>query len=181
MGKTVIRRLGDPVNVSIETLGAEPGFLLTVMGGNPSMIDRIDRSEIGRRDRVLRAYFEGRTWDVNAEFGLKRELVLKSYHLLPEYPFLIDNEWEVSPNMSQGGRGDLIFADGFGQFAVVEVKWLNLNSTGSTACARRTQKRKEAKEQAVRYRNILASQLPQARKVEGYYFTNEYRDRVIKV
>jgi len=141
----------------------------------------IDRAEVGHRDRVLRAYFEGRYWDGNEEFALKRELVLKSHDLLPEYPFLIDSDWEVYPNMAQTGQGDLVFADGAGCFAVVEVKWIDMMSTGDTASTRRTKKRKKVKEQAGWYRDVLASRLQDALKVEGYYFTNENRNQVIKV
>ncbi len=141
----------------------------------------IDRAEIGHRDRVLRTYFEGRYWDGNEEFALKRELVLRSHDILSEYPFLIDSDWEVYPNMAQNGQGDLIFTDGQKRFAVVEVKWIDTARTGSTVSARRTKNRKKVKEQAAWYRDVLASRLQDAVKVEGYYFTNENRNQVIKV
>jgi hypothetical protein len=141
----------------------------------------IDRIEIGHRDRILRAYFEGRAWDGNEEFTLKRELVLKSYDILPMYPFLIDSDWEVHPNMAQAGQGDLIFTDGAECFAVVEVKWLDMVSTGSTASTRRTQKRKKVKQQATLYGEVLASKLPRTAKVTSYYFTNEDTSKVFNV
>lgn len=141
----------------------------------------IDRAEIGHRDRVLRAYFEGRYWDENEEFALKRELVLKSHEIFPEYPFLIDSDWEVCPNMAQNGQGDFIFTDGMGSFAIVKVKWIDRLSTGDTASARRTKKRKKVREQAAGYRDVWASRFPDAVKVEGYYFTNENRNTVVKI
>lgn len=141
----------------------------------------IDRAEIGHRDRVLRAYFEGRNWDKNEEYTLKRELVLRSPELLPGYPLVLDDEWEVEPNATQSGKGDLIFTDGMGRFAVVEVKWIDKARTGDTVSSRRTKKRKKVKEQAVLYRDVLASRLLSAIQVEGYYFTNEDRQKIVKV
>lgn len=69
----------------------------------------MDRLELQRRNRVLRDYFEGRDWDENNEYALKRHLVLNSDRLLPAYPLLVDDEWEVEPNRDQAGRGDLLF------------------------------------------------------------------------
>jgi hypothetical protein len=46
------------------------------------------RHEAMRRDRILRDLFNGKDWDRNEEFMLKRSLVLRSAELLPGYPFL---------------------------------------------------------------------------------------------
>lgn len=125
------------------------------------------------RDQILRAYFKGRNWDANYEFLLKRKLVLNSHELLPSFPFLIDDEWEVEPNRSQQGKGDLLFSDGLGNFAVVEVKYIDLENTGSTASNRRTKKRSLVIEQTKEYTNALASHLKKFVKIEGYIYTNE--------
>jgi hypothetical protein len=133
----------------------------------------MNKSDMERRDQVLRDYFKGRNWDNNNEYALKRHLVLHSYELLPDYPFLVGDEWEAEPNRGQDGKGDLIFADGAGRFAVVEVKWLDLSTSGDTAQTRRTKKRKKVKEQAEKYAQTLAQRLENFIQVEGYWFTNE--------
>ena len=50
----------------------------------------MDQAEAQRRDRVLRAFFEGKDWDQNDEFMLKRAMVLNSREWLPAHPFVID-------------------------------------------------------------------------------------------
>jgi hypothetical protein len=65
----------------------------------------MDRAEAVRRDRVLRACFEGRDWDEGIEARLTRELVLGSVEVLPAFPYLVDHEWERVPGLSQQGRG----------------------------------------------------------------------------
>jgi len=66
-----------------------------------------------------------------------------STQLLPDYPYVIEDEWEVEPGRTDRGRGDLVFTDGAGCFAVVEVKWLDLESTGRTGTTKRTSNRKK--------------------------------------
>ena len=136
-------------------------------------MDKTNKADLERRDQVLRAYFAGRDWDTNNEYVIKRHLVLQSHNLLPTYPFLIDDEWEAEPNQGQEGKGDLIFTDSAGHFAVVEVKWIDLATSGSTAKVRRTKKRKKVQEQAVDYARILAQRLEYFIQVEGYWFNNE--------
>ncbi|MBW4486055.1 MAG: hypothetical protein KME14_26325 [Tildeniella torsiva UHER 1998/13D] len=133
----------------------------------------MNKADMVRRDQVLRAYFAGRDWDDNNEYALKRELVRHSQELLPSYPLLIDDEWEAEPNRNQEGKGDLLFADGEGRFAVVEVKWLDLDNSGKTAKTRRTHKRKKVKDQAAEYAACLAERLKIFAQIEGYWFTNE--------
>jgi hypothetical protein len=131
---------------------------------------------IQHRDQVLRAYFQGRNWDKNNEFLLKRELVLKSSKILPQYPYLIDDEWEVEASRTEKGRGDLVFTDGTGRYAVVEVKWIDLEGTarqGRTKRVSNKQKRKDVKEQALKYAAILLGNWEDAEQVEAFVFTNE--------
>ena len=132
----------------------------------------MNQSEFQRRDQLMRAYFQGRDWDGNKEFGLKRHLILNSDELLPDYPFVIDDEWEVEPNESQKGKGDLVFTNGAGQFAVVEVKWIDLDSSGKTVRTRRTKNRKEVAGQAANYAQHFCHRMGGA-EVKGYFFTNE--------
>lgn len=137
----------------------------------------MDYREIKHRNKVLRAYFEGRAWDKNSEYTLKRKLVLDSAQLLPSYPYLIEDEWEVESGRTDKGRGDLVFTDGTGCFAVVEVKWIDLENTGRTSSTKRTHKRKNVRKQATSYANIYAKQaldrLETVKWVEAFVFTNE--------
>jgi hypothetical protein len=141
----------------------------------------VDQREIEHHNRVLRAYFEGRNWDRNGEYALKRKLVLSSTQLLPNYSYVIEDEWEVEPGRTDKGRGDLVFTDGDGCFAVVEVKWIDLVSTGRTGSTKRAsnrKKRRAVEEQAISYARIYAelacSELDPVKRVEAVMFTNEY-------
>lgn len=82
----------------------------------------MDQAEAQRRNQLLRQFFEGKDWDRSEAYQLKRELVLRSSELLPDFPLLIDDQWEVQTG--KPGRGDLIFADLEGNYAVVEVRHL---------------------------------------------------------
>lgn len=126
------------------------------------------------RDRVLRAYFEGRDWDQNGEFVLKRQLVLEG---LEGFTYLFDDEWEVSPGYTNEGRGDLLFFDGEHRFAVVEVKYIDTDITsrrGKTKRSSNRKKRRKVEEQAERYAEIVAAWLPPRFTIEAYIFTNEH-------
>jgi hypothetical protein len=138
---------------------------------NKTISVSMDRHQIEHRDRVLRAYFDGRNWDENAEFILKRQLVKHSIQLLPKYPYVIDDEWEVEAGRTDKGKGDLVFTDGNGYFAIVEVKWIDLESTGRTSSSRRTHKRQLVEAQAIDYASSYAQQ--SSGKVEAFVFTNE--------
>jgi hypothetical protein len=133
-------------------------------------------NEIQHRDRVLRAYFEGRNWDHNNEFALKRKLILNSKQILPQFPYVIDDEWEVEPSRTDQGRGDLLFSDGVGNYAVVEVKWIVIEGNGRKGTTKRTgnrKKRRDVEKQAIAYADILLKRLEQAEFVAAYIFTNE--------
>lgn len=130
--------------------------------------------DFSERDRVIRAYLSGRTWDSNPEFGLVRELVVGGHPDLTAFPFLYDYEWEVQPGFSNGGCGDLIFADGAGNYAVVEVKFVNLDRTGRTTRVKRTKARSQVREQAQTYAAALQQILgDRAVSVRAFFLTNE--------
>jgi hypothetical protein len=131
----------------------------------------MDKYQIKYRNRVLRAYFRDRNWDENDEYLLKQQLVQHSTILLPEYPYLIEDEWEVETSKSDKGKGDLVFASEYSCFAVVEIKYIDLISTGHTSSTRRTAKRQAVKKQAVDYAATYARRYLQ--NVEAFTFTNE--------
>ena len=142
----------------------------------------MNQLEIEHRNQILRTYLEGRTWDRNGEYALKRQLVLMSTQLLPDYPYVIEDEWEVEPGRTDLGRGDLVFTDGAGCFGVVEVKWLDLESTGRTGTTKRTsnrKKRRAVEEQALTYANLYTelalSTFEAVRRIEAFMFTNEHQ------
>ena len=131
----------------------------------------MDKYQIEHRNRVLRAYFKARDWDENGEYLLKQRLVQYSTILLPEYPYLIEDEWEVETGQSDKGKGDLVFANEHLCFAVIEVKYIDLESTGNTSSSRRTAKRQAVKKQAINYAVTYARRYLQ--NVEAFTFTNE--------
>ncbi|MCU0569897.1 MAG: hypothetical protein MUF49_25410 [Oculatellaceae cyanobacterium Prado106] len=142
--------------------------------------------DIESRHKVLCTYFEGRDWDRNGEYVLKRELVLMREQLLPNYPYVIEDEWEVEPGRTDKGRGDLVFSDGMGRFAVVEVKWLDLldheqsesTRNGDTRRVSNRKKRRKVEKQALEYAKAYEeTQLREdvtVLQVEAYLFTNDY-------
>lgn len=136
----------------------------------------MNQDEAKRRDGVLRAYFEGRDWDAAGEFGLKRDFVMRSAELLPDLPYLVDDEWEVIPGHAQGGRGDLVMTDGLGNFAAIEVKLIVGGTWGGSGSSRRrsrTKKRQKVRKQAQEYAGVLTRRHPDAVDVRAYMWTNE--------
>ena len=140
----------------------------------------MDRDTAVYRDQVLRAFFEGKDWDENDEFKLKRYLVLNSTELLPGFPFLIDDEWDVEPGKTDKGRGDLVFTDGEGDFAVVEVKFIDLGRTGKTVRTKRKNSRNKVISQAVDYGKKVYECFGPDVTVESYSFTNEVGTPVLE-
>jgi hypothetical protein len=140
----------------------------------------MDRTTAMRRDQVMRGFFEGKDWDRNDEFLLKRHLVVHSSQLLPGFPFLVDDEWDVGPGKTNKGRGDLVFADGEGAFAVVEVKFIDLARSGKTARAKRNDSRGKVVDQAVDYGKKLYERYGPTSTVEAYSFTNEVEAPVLE-
>lgn len=133
--------------------------------------------DYGHRDRVMRAWFQGRTWDENPEFKLKRQLVQATPPELAPFPLLIDDEWEVVPGATNGGRGDLLFTDGRGGFAVVEVKWMPELFGGRTARRARNRKRGAVREQAWTYAYAILRRFPDAQFVRAFVFTDDWTRR----
>jgi hypothetical protein len=137
----------------------------------------MELEKIENRDQIIHCYFDGRDWDKNGEFTLKRELVLNRAQLLPKYPYVIEDEWEVIDGRTDLGRGDLVFTDGNGCFAIVEVKWLDIES-GANACNKRTKKRRKVKEQARKYarhyqNRLMSTESNSMKSIEALYFTND--------
>eukprot|EP00762_Andalucia_godoyi_P004912 ANDGO_01495.mRNA.1 hypothetical protein len=119
------------------------------------------------RDAVLRSYIRERTWSINNEFKLLQAFVSRNYCEIPgtvrqatdrmtrfhiAHPFLVEYEWEVAESRTDMGKGDLVFTDGGGRFAVVEVKFIQGETmSGRTACTRRRQSRQRLRDQVSRY------------------------------
>ena len=127
------------------------------------------------RDTVLRAYFVGKNWEENPEFRLKRRLVLNPPQELSRFALIIEDEWEVTPGQAKEGRGDLVFADGLGEYAVVEVKYLNHERTGRAARQARKERREHVQEQAKKYARAYCNRLhdPSATAVHAFSATPE--------
>ena len=143
------------------------------MGTVDAMSGLLDPEECRRRDAVLRAYILSRTWDGGGEFHLVRDLVSEGHPTLDDYPFLVDYEWEVWPGASEGGKGDLVFSDARGRFAVVEVKFLDMRAD-RTVGTRRTGHRKKVREQAQNYARALQRKLGAAcASIRAFAHTNE--------
>lgn len=132
----------------------------------------MNTNEIEYRDQVIRTYIKNRNWDKNNEFLLKQKLLLNSDQLLPKYPFVVEDEWEVEFGRSDSGLGDLIFTDGNGNFAVVEIKYIDKLNSGDTASNRRTKKRQKVREQSVKYANIYGKN-SFIKSMKAFIFTNE--------
>ena len=107
------------------------------------------------------------------ELLLLQHLVAHRVELLPACKFLYDCEWEPYPGRSDKGTGDAVFTNGRGVFVIVEVKHLNLSETGVTARRRRTKKRKQVVEQAIKYASLFRKSNPSALCVIPATFTNE--------
>jgi hypothetical protein len=146
----------------------------------------MEHERILHRDKVLHCYFAGRDWDENDEYTLKRKLVLNRDRLLPQYPYVIEDEWDVIDSRTDLGRGDLVFADGTGCFAIVEVKWIDLDGLlreGKTRRAGNRQKRRKVEKQAIKYADkyrhkLSADKLIFVKSIEAFYFTNEYDEPI---
>jgi hypothetical protein len=123
--------------------------------------DMISREECCRRDAILRAYLVGRDWDLDAEQGLRRSLVLRSAEWLAGYPFLVGVEWRAP----DGSPGDLLFFDGAAGFAVVEVKALGSRE--------RTKRRGDVERQARSFAAAAGVLYPGAEVVALVYTDDE--------
>ena len=132
------------------------------------------RTSATDRDRVIRGYIDGRTWDTNREFVLIRDLVRGGHAELASYPLIYDYEWEVYPGRSDGGCGDLVFTDGEGNFAIVEAKFIDTTRSGHTVRVKRTKSRSQVRDQARTYAAALQRILgDEAVTVRAFSLTNE--------
>lgn len=126
------------------------------------------------RDRVIRAYLVGRTWDTNPEFGLIRALVTDGHPDVAAFAYVYEYEWEVRPGFSNAGCGDLVLTDGEGNFVVVEAKFIDNDRSGHTARVKRTKSRSQVRDQARTYADALRRILgDEAMSVRAFSLTNE--------
>ncbi len=132
-------------------------------------------TNIEDEDAGLRARFAARDGSCAGEDQLKCDLVLRPPALLAAFPLVVSDEWEPVPGRTEYGRGDLVFADGRGHYAVVEVKWMNPPGDGRTARRRRNRKRDVAPVQAWRYASLLLKVRPDAIDVRVMAFTNDWQ------
>jgi hypothetical protein len=139
------------------------------------LISSSEQETFRHRDHVLRDYITKRTWSINNEFRLIQWFMLQDYEAAPrtwnrlrtreamelfhrQYPLLVEYEWEVEESRTDRGRGDLVFTDAQGHFAVVEVKMIQGETlSGRTACTRRTHARGKLADQALHYRTEYAT------------------------
>ena len=129
--------------------------------------------DVQHRNRVLRAYFAGRTWDKNPEFQLICDFINAPHNSHTAFPLVFDFEWEVAPGHPNEGRGDLLLTDGAGRFAVVEAKHIDARS-GPTARVKRTKSRGHVREQAVQYAWAVARDSDaNANEVSAFVLTPE--------
>jgi hypothetical protein len=134
----------------------------------------LDQGECRRRDAELRTHFADGPAGLGTELGVTRSLVIDGHPELAAYPLVVAHEWEPVPGASQYGKGDLVFADGRGNFAVVEVKFIDLLESGRTVGTRRTGHRKKVREQARFYAAALQTCLgTPAAAIRAFAHTNE--------
>lgn len=128
--------------------------------------------EVIKRDTILQAYFFLRDWDRNGEFESVRTLVIHRREMLPSFPYVFDYEWEMTPGNPNEGRGDLLFTDGAGGYAAIEVKYIPPESTRNIR-RRNREKREKAKEQVARYGRAVFELRPDAQRVTLMTYNNE--------
>ena len=138
--------------------------------------------EVQEADRRIRKTLReaGGPEDIACEFHLVQHFVANSKELLPAFPFLVLREWEVVPGASQSGVGDLVFTDGDGRYAVVEVKFLNPGS-GHTARESRRRGRQTVWWQAEHYGEKLFRRVPAALEVVCYAYTTDRVNEPLEV
>jgi len=125
------------------------------------------------RDAQLRARLLAIDGSAHGEEQLKCDVVLRTPSLLAPFPFLVSNEWEPIPGWPQGGKGDLVFTDGGGRYAVVEVKWMAPLYSGPSQKKRRNKKRGKVKRQAQIYAIHVLQVCTDALEVRMMTYTND--------
>ena len=107
-----------------------------------------------RRYAIAEEAHRSKEGKLTADF-VDKCLVQKSFPDLKKFEYVHLWEWQV-PSIDAGAKGDLVLASGCGDFAVVEVKALHLESSGKTVRRRRTMKRTQLAHQAISYTGLFA-------------------------
>lgn len=97
------------------------------------------------------------------EAQLERKLLDSPPGCLGAFPYLFKREWTPA----DGGKGDLVFTDGQGLFAVVEVKHINMSISKNS----RRRKRNLVRAQAQKYGQAFATEHPDAAVVIAGVYT----------
>ncbi|MAA79333.1 MAG: hypothetical protein CL916_08735 [Deltaproteobacteria bacterium] len=124
--------------------------------------------EIIQRDNHIRKMYKDHILfdNIRSERDLKIYLISNSSELLPDYTYVVDDEWFVIDGKSQYGKGDLLFTDGTGHFAVVEIKYLTPYS-GATARKKRNKGKNKVEEQVYKYVYEYRNKHPEIVTIEG--------------
>ena len=102
----------------------------------------------------------------NTLFLNNSEPVDKIEMALIQFPFIYAYEWEVEPDFSQFGKGDLLLTDGYMNFLLMEVKELSTFS-GRNQCVARTKARKQVKKQTDKYMLAFRKLHPELKSIKG--------------
>ena len=103
------------------------------------------------------------------EAALTKALLANPPACLNGFSYLHDREWTVCPSGNHMGIGDLVFSDGQGLFAVIEVKHIGLDISGEL----KRLKRRKVLKQALKYGRAFADNNPDAVIVIAGAFTEE--------
>lgn len=125
-------------------------------------------AEAERRDTELRHQqrqyladcLENAHCECLGEAKLEERLLKSPPACLRGFPYLHLREW----NTSDPGKGDLVFTDGRGLFAVVEVKYINQQNKNN-----KSQKRRKVIEQAQTYGKAFSAANPGAIVIAGAF------------
>jgi hypothetical protein len=120
--------------------------------------------DLPRRDAVLRAYLAQRDWDADPRPILVRRLVTAPPPVLARWPLLADHSWVAMPSRGAEGVGDLVFGDGHGHYAVVEVTALP-DADDRALPRRRATLRTSARHRAIDHATAWLKATPDARAV----------------
>lgn len=93
---------------------------------------------------------------------------------LNKYPYILEFEYALKVDNEIKGKGDLLLSDHRYNLLVVEVKYL-VKESGKQNRSKRNTARNKVYQQAIRYRDILLKQYPDA-NIGNYALTNELID-----
>ena len=92
---------------------------------------------------------------------------------------VVGHEWHVNGTFTQDGVGDILLKRKHkNKYVVIEVKFLDMYSTGKTARVRRNRHRKKVKEQAWKYGSLVHSKHTNSSVLVCIY-TNEIGGNVL--